>query len=124
MSLIGTIIGGIVLAVAGYFILKLTLGWIMNKIDEYFSNKETDAVNTKIDATVVADIDEMMDKCQNRKSYELLKKEREKGYTHVMGKISGGKLTGDVDLVKDENDTLDPEVKTLLGPEKMVIIER
>lgn len=124
MSLIGSIIVGVVLAVAGYFILKLTLGWIMNKIDEYFSNKETDAVNKKIDATVVADIDEMMDKCQNRKSYELLKKEREKGYTHVMGKISGRKLTGDIELVKDENDTLDHEVKTLLGPEKMVVIER
>lgn len=117
MSLIGSIIVGVVLAVAGYFTLKLTINWIMKKIDEYF-------LNDTIDGTVVADIEEMMDKCQNRKSYELLKKEREKGYTHVMGKISGRKLTGDIELVKDENDTLDPEVKTLLGPEKMVIIER
>ena len=117
MSLIGTIVGGIVLAVVGYFAVKLTIKWLMKKIDEYFLNK-------KIDATVIADIDEMMDKCQNRKSYELLKKQREKGYTHVMGKTSGGKLTGDVELVKDENSSLDPEVRDLLGPEKMVVIER
>ena len=117
MSLIGTIVGGIVLAVVGYCAIKLTFKWIMKKIDEYFLNKGTDGA-------VIADINEMMDKCQNKKSYELLKKQLEKGYTHVMGKTSGGKLTGDIELVKDENDTLDPEVKDLLGPEKMVLIER
>ena len=117
MSLIGSIIGGIVIAVVGYFVVKLTIKWIMKKIDEYFLNKE-------IDATVIADIDEMIEKCPNKKSYELLKKQREKGYTHVMGKTSGGKLTGDVELIKDENSTLDPEVKDLLGPERMVLIER
>ncbi len=117
MSLIGTIVGGIILIVAGYFALKLTMPWLMKKIDEYF-------LNDKIDGTVIADIGEMMDKCKNRKSYDLLKKEREKCYTHVMGKTSGGKLTGDIELVKDENSSLDPEVKDLLGPERMVLIER
>ena len=114
MSLIGAILAVSVLIVGGYFAVKLTIKWIRKKVSEYFQNEE-------IDRAFIADINEMIDNCPNRKSYETLKKAREKGYTYVMGRISGGKMT--IDLVKDENDTLDPEVEDLLGSEKMVDIE-
>jgi hypothetical protein len=116
MSLLG-LLGWAVIAVGGYFIVKFTIKWIMDKIDQYFLNKE-------VDGAVISDIGEMMDNCTNKKSYELLKKAREKGYSHIMGKTQGGRITGDIDFVKDENSALDPEVRELLGPEKMVLIER
>ena len=117
-AIISTLIWGAIIAIGGYFIIKFTLDWIMNKIDEYFFNKE-------VDSAVVSDIDSMMDKCTNRKSYDLLKKTRAKGYTHVMAKTdANGQIIGKVDLVKDTNSTLDPEVAELLGDEKMVVIER
>ena len=86
MSLLATIGWGVVLAVVGYFVIKLTFKWIMNKLDEYFTKKD-------IDGTVIADIDALVDKCPNKKSYEVLKKARERGFTHVMGTTSGGKMT-------------------------------
>ena len=116
MSLIGAILAVSVLIVGGYFAVKLTIKWIRKKVSEYFQNEE-------IDRAFIADINEMIDNCPNRKSYETLKEAREQGYTHVMGKISGGKLTGKIDLIKDKNDTLDPEVEELLGSEKMAVIE-
>ena len=117
MSLLATIGWGVVLAVVGYFVIKLTFKWIMNKLDEYFTKKD-------IDGTVIADIDALVDKCPNKKSYEVLKKARERGFTHVMGTTSGGKMTGEIELIKDESSTPDPEVTDLLGSEKMVIIEK
>lgn len=115
--MLATIIGGVVLAVVGYFILKLTFKWVMNKLDEYFTKKD-------IDGAVLADIDALAAQCPNRKSYEVLKKARERGFTHVMGKTSGGKMTGDIELIKDESTIPDAEVTDLLGSERMVIIDK
>ena len=123
MSLIGIILAGIILAVGGYFVVELTIEWIRKKIYEDFRKEYEDVQNGEIDRAFIADINEMIDNCPNRKSYETLKEAREQGYTHVMGKISGGKLTGKIDLIKDKNDTLDPEVEELLGSEKMAVIE-
>lgn len=117
MSLLATLVGGAILAVIGYFVIKLTFKWVMNKLDNYFTNKD-------IDGAVLADIDALAANCTNKKSYELLKKAREKGYTQVMGKTSGGKMTGDIELIKDESSTPDQEVRDLLGSERMVVIER
>ena len=117
MAILTTLIGGAILAVVGYFVLKLTFKWVMNKLDDYFTKKD-------IDGAVMADIDALAGKCTNKRSYEVLKKAREKGYTHVMGKTSGGKMTGDIELIKDESKTPDPEIEDLLGPERMVIIDK
>ena len=57
-------------------------------------------------------------------SDEELKKARDKGYTHIMAKTSGGKIDGGVEIYKDTLDTPDEEVQNLLGAEKMVVIER
>lgn len=117
MALLTTLIGGAILAVVGYFVLKLTFKWVMNKLDDYFTKKD-------IDGAVLADIDALADKCTNKKSYEVLKKARERGFTQVMGKTSGGKMTGEIELIKDESSTPDQEVRDLLGTERMVVIER
>ena len=117
MPLLTTIITGVVLAIVGTFIIKLTFKWVMNKLDEYFTKKD-------IDGAVLADIDVLASQCPNRHSYDVLKKARARGYTHVIGKTSGGKMTGDIELIKDESTTPDAEVRDLLGSERMVIIDK
>ena len=111
------LLGWAALAGAGYFIVKFTIEFVWAKIDKYFTEK-------KIDAAMLAEIPAVMRNCKNIRAYEELKKAREKGYTHIMAKTSGGKIDGGVEIYKDTLDTPDPEVKNLLGEEKMAIIER
>ncbi|MBQ7561503.1 MAG: hypothetical protein IJS99_06695 [Synergistaceae bacterium] len=112
-----SLLGWGALAVLGYFLVKFTIKFVWDKIDKYFTEK-------KIDSAIVAEIPSVMEKCKNTRSYEALKAAREKGYTHVTAKTSGGKIDGGVEIYKDTLDTPDKEVKNLLGQEKMVIIER
>ena len=119
MSIIATVIGWAAIAIAGYFIVKFTIQFVWDKIDKYFTQKEVE-----VDETIAAEIPSMMKKCENTKSYEVLKKAREKGYTHIMAKTSGGKIIDGVEIFKDTSATPDQEVKDLLGDEGMVIIKR
>lgn len=116
MSLIVLLEGAAIIAGA-YFVVKFTLEWIKKRLKQYFSDED-------VDAAVVAEICKAMDECTNRRSYELLKKAREKGYSYIMYKTENGTITGDVDFIKDKNSSLDPEVEELLGPDEMVIMER
>ena len=111
------LLGWSALAIAGYFLVEFTIKFVRDKIDEYFTEK-------KVEAVIVAEISAIMKNCKNIRSYKVLKKAREKGYTHIIIKTSGGKIDGGVEIYEDTLDTPDPEVKNLLGEEKMVIIER
>ena len=111
------ILGWAVLAIAAYFVVKFTIQFVWDKIDKYFTEKN-------IDGAMVGEIPSIMDKCKNTRSYEELKKARDKGYTHIMAKTSGGKIDGGVEIYQDTLDTPDEEVENLLGAEKMVVIER
>ncbi len=114
---LSSLFGWGVIAVIGYFLVKFTIKFVREKIDEYFKNK-------KIDSVMVASIEAMMKKHENTRSYKVLKAARDKGYTHITAKTSGGKIKDGVEIYQDTLDTPDEEVENLLGAEKMVVIER
>ena len=70
------------------------------------------------DGVLFADIRLLMNKCTNRESYELLKKAMERGFTHIIAKIYGGKMTGEIEWIQDTSTTPDPKVIDILGSEE------
>ena len=72
----------------------------------------------------VADIEQLINECDNTVSLKDLVDE---GYTHMMAEVGyDGKIVGDVDVIKDKNDSIDKDVEELINRtnEGMVIVER
>mgnify|MGYP006873010369 CR=1 FL=1 len=105
-----------VLIIGAMFAIKLTLDWVFNKINTWLFNKEAEG-------GLIADIDSMM-KNVPEKSIAVLRKAKEKGYTHLMAKIGDdGRIKGAVDLIEDKSSTPDPELAEVLGEEGMAVIK-
>lgn len=117
--MLATLIGWGVIAIAGYFVLKFTFDFVMNKIDEIFKDPQVD------EATILT-IQKLMEETKktNTRSYETLKKAWEKGYTHITAKVADGKIKDGVEVYKDSSETPDQKVKDMLGDEGMVVIKR
>lgn len=99
------------------YAIALTMKWITNKVREKMAMRN-------VKKTAVADIEKLIDECDNKVSMEELEKMADKGYSHVMVSMdSNNEIIGDVEIIKDTNDELDREVRQLLGREHMVVIE-
>ncbi len=105
-----------ILVIGAMFAIKLTLDWVLNKIDKWIFNKEAQG-------GLIADIDAMMENVPE-KSLAALRKAKAKGYTNVMAKIGDdGRIKGSVELIKDTSTTPDSELQEILGKEKMAVIK-
>lgn len=101
-------------AIVAYAVI-LSFRWLKNKIREKFREKNVKKV-------AVADLQKMIDECENTVSMEELDELSEQGYTHVMATVdNAGKVSG-LDVIKDENESLDEQVDRMLGREKMVVV--
>lgn len=108
------------LLVAGSYIIYLiaiTFRWLKNKIRQKIAERRAKKV-------VVADIENLARKSQNRISLsELEAMTGGKRAELVVGLDEDDNIVGDVEIIRDSNYSLDPEVEELLGREKMVVVE-
>lgn len=116
-----TILLGIAAAVAiGALIayaVAMTFKWLKNKIKDKMAQKN-------VKKTAVADIEKLIDECENKVSMDELMSMSDKGYSHVMVSVDdNNQVVGDVEIIKDTNEELDAEVERLLGRERMVVVE-
>lgn len=73
------------------------------------------------------DLEELIDACDNTVSLNDLDNLADEGYTHLMAEVGyDGEIVGEVEVIKDESNTIDKDVEELLNRTKqgMVIVER
>lgn len=115
-GLIGLIAAGCLVAYA----IVLTIKWLKNKIAEKLAKMNVKKV-------AVADLEQLINECDNTVSLSELNDLADEGYTHLMVDVGyDGKVVGDVDIIKDENDSIDRDVAELLNRtnQGMIIVER
>lgn len=114
-------ITGITAAIAAgcliVYAVALTIKWLKNKIKEKLAQKNVSKVAT-------ADLETLIDECENTMSMEEFEKFVDEGYTHVMASVDDNGKVYDVEVIKDTNDSVDEEVEQLLRKEGMVVIEK
>lgn len=120
ITLLAGIVALISLGCLVAYAIVLTMKWIKNKIKEKLDNKNVKKV-------AVIDLNELIATCDNTVSISELNDLADKGYTHMMVDIGyDDKVVGDIDVIKNENDSLDKDIEELLNRTKqgMVIVER
>lgn len=99
------------------YAVALTFKWLRNKIQQKMAMRN-------VKKTAVADIEKLIDECDNKVSMDELMNMSNKGYSHVMVSVdSNNQVVGEVEIIEDTNDDLDYEVERLLGRERMVVVE-
>lgn len=119
IGLIAGIVSLIALGCLVAYTIVLTIRWLRNKIVEKLKNKNVKKV-------AVADIEDLINGCENTTSLKDLDNLLDEGYMHMMVDIGhDGKIVGDVEVIKDLNDTIDSDVEELLNRtnQGMVIVE-
>lgn len=118
-GLLAGIVGLIALGCIVAYVVVLTIKWLRNKIKEKLAKRNVKKV-------AVADLEELIEECDNTVSLNELNDLVDKGYTHLMVDVGyDGKIVGDVEVIKDENDSIDRDVEELLNRtnQGMVIVE-
>ena len=111
------IAGAIALGCLIAYAVVLTVKWIRDKIREKIRVKKAKKV-------MVADLEQLIEECDNTVSLDALDDLVDGGYTHLMvGVDENNKVVDDVEIIKDKNSSLDEEVEELLGKSGMVVVE-
>lgn len=119
LALIAGIVGLVALGCLVAYVIALTIKWLRNKIKEKLQKRNVKKV-------AVADLEELIDECDNSVSLSELDDLVDQGYTHMMVDVGyDGKVVGDVEVIKDTNDSIDRDVEELLNRtnQGMVIVE-
>lgn len=119
-SLIAGIVGLVALGCIVAYAVVVTIKWLKNKIKEKFEQKNVKKV-------AVADLEELINECDNTVSLSDLDDLVDEGYTHMMVDVDyDGKVVGDVEVIKNKDDSLDQDVENFLNKtnQGMVIVER
>ncbi len=113
--IIALIAAGIVVAHA----IIVTFTWLKDNIKKRILEK-------KMKKVAVADLNELINDCGNRTKLSDLDELRDEGYTHIIASVNNSDVVEDVEMIKDENDTIDSEVYDFINRtgEGMVVIER
>lgn len=120
LGLLMGIVGLISLGCLVAYVIVLTIKWIKNKVSEKLAKKNVKKV-------AVADLEELIEECDNNISLDDLDKLVDEGYTHMMAEVGyDGQVIGDIEVIKDQNETIDKDVEELLNRtnQGMVIVER
>lgn len=102
------------------YAISLTIKWLRDKIKDKLKQKNVKKV-------AVADLQEMIDSCENTISLGDLNELADDGYTHMMAEVGNdGQIVGDIELIKDTNNSIDEDVDELLNRtnQGMIIVER
>lgn len=118
-GLLAGIVGLIALGCLVAYAVVLTVKWLRQKIKEKLRNRNVKRV-------AVADMEQLINECDNSVSLSELDNLVDKGYTHMMADVGyDGKIVGDVEVIQDENDYIDRDVEELLNRtnQGMVVVE-
>ena len=120
MPMFGLIIGIVGLIAVGTLVayaIVLTLRWLKNKIKEMLAAKNAKKV-------AVADLDELIESCDNTVTIDQLEELSDEGYTHLMATVNEDGNVSDVEVIRDTSDTIDDEVNQFINRtgEGMVVV--
>ena len=118
--MIGLIAGIVALVAAGCLVayaVTLTIRWLKNKIKEKLAARNAKKV-------AVADLDELIESCDNTVTISELEDLSDKGYTHLMATVNDNGKVSDVEVIQDNSDTIDDEVERFINRtgEGMVVV--
>ena len=99
-----------------YSVVKFVLPWIRDKLEAMLAKKN-------VKKAFLSDIGNLAKDCKNKKTLSDLDKLVDEGYEFVAVAFDDDtNIIGDVELIKDTNESLDDEVEDLLGLERMVVV--
>lgn len=118
--MLGLIIGIVGLIAAGTLVayaIILTFRWLKNKIKERLAAKNAKKV-------AVADLDALIESCDNTVTIDQLEELSDEGYTHLMATVNEDGNVSDVEVIRDTSDTIDDEVDQFINRtgEGMVVV--
>ena len=117
MGMFLLIAGAIAAGLVCVYLVAITFKWLKNKIVQRMAEK-------RVKKVVVADIENLVKKSNNRISLEDLEAMCDgKRAEVIVGLDEDNNIVGDVEIARDANSTLDAEVEELLSKEKMVVVE-
>ena len=112
------ILGLIALGLVVFTVVALNLKWFLNRL----RSKKTAMPNIK--KVMLADLSTLANSCDNTVKLDQLRDLVDKGITHVMADIDDdGNVVGNIEAIKDTNQSLDDEVNKILGQDRMVVVE-
>ena len=121
IGLIFAIIGMIVAGVFIAYVIKMTSKWIINKINEMAAKKNAKKVAV---GDLIKLIEEARENNDNRINRNDLNQINNQGYSHFVVTVdSDNQIIDEVELIKDQNDTLDAEVEKMLGNSGFLVVE-
>lgn len=115
VGIIGLIAAGCLVAYAAV----VTIKWLKNKISEKLAKRNVNKV-------AVADLEELINECDNTVSLSDLNELVDQGYTHMVADVGyDGKIVDDIEMIKDESDSINRDVQELLNRTKqgMIVVE-
>lgn len=118
IGLIAGIVGLIALGCLVAYAIVLTFKWLKNKIKEKLAAKNAKKV-------AVADLNELIDECDNTVSISDLEDLTDEGYTHLVATVGKDGKVSDVEVIKDTSSSIDEEVEQLINRtgQGMVVVE-
>jgi len=120
LAIIGIIAAGIAAGIVTAYVIIMTFNWIKDKIKKWLDEKNAKKV-------AVGDLEALIKeavKNSNQTKLDDIDKMVKEGYGYFMAAIDDeDQILGEVEIIKDENETLDAEVKKLLGKEGLVVVE-
>lgn len=109
--MIGLIAGIVGLIAAGCLVayaVILTIRWIKEKIMEKLATKNAKKV-------ALADLNELIESCDNTVNIDQLEGLSNEGYTHLMATVDDNGKVNDVEVIQDKSDTIDEEVDRFIN---------
>lgn len=115
VRIIALIAAGIVVSHA----IMVTFTWLKDNIKKRILEK-------KMKKVAVADLNKLIDECDNKTTISDLDEIANEGYTHIIASVNDNDVVEDVEIIKNTNDEIDEEVDNLINRtgKGMVVIER
>lgn len=117
LTLIAGIVGLIAAGCLVAYAIILTFRWLKNKIKEKLAARNAKKV-------AVADLDELIESCDNTVTIDQLEELSDEGYTHLMATVDDSGKVNDVEVIRDTSGTIDEEVEQFINRtgEGMVVV--
>lgn len=111
------IIGAIAAGLFVGYLVAITFTWLKNKITSKAAEK-------RVKSVVVADMENLVRNSSNKITLDELNNITGGRRAEVIAGVDeNNRIVGDVEIAKDTNNYLDPDVQELLGREKTVVVE-
>lgn len=104
LGIVGLVATGCLVAYA----IVLTIRWLKNKIKEKLATKNARKV-------AVADLDELIESCDNTITMDQLEELSDEGYSHLVATVDNSGKVSDVEVIRNTSDNIDEEVEQFIN---------